>query len=117
MWEELYEKHYPELLRYAAAACRNQEEAEDAAQEVFLKALQNADVIQDLGPSQRRAWLYRTLKNTLCDRWRRGKQEEACLDTLEPEAASLDPGNPGGGKCAAAAMLKQRRPGTVPPAL
>ncbi|MBR3950056.1 MAG: RNA polymerase sigma factor [Oscillospiraceae bacterium] len=92
MWEELYEKHYPELLRYAAAACRNQEEAEDAAQEVFLKALQNADVIQDLGPSQRRAWLYRTLKNTLCDRWRRGKQEEACLDTLEPEAASPDPG-------------------------
>ena len=39
MWEELYEKHYKELLRYAVAACKNLAEAEDAAQEVFLKAL------------------------------------------------------------------------------
>lgn len=68
MWEELYEKHYPELLKYAAAACKSRTEAEDLAQEVFLKALQNADIFQDLGPSQRRAWLYRTLKNSICDR-------------------------------------------------
>ena len=92
MWEELYEKHYPELLKYAAAACQNRTEAEDLAQEVFLKALQNANVFQDLGPSQRRAWLYRALKNTLCDRWRRSKLEEGYLDTLEPDAASPDPG-------------------------
>ena len=57
MWEELYEKHYPELLKYAAAACKSRTEAEDLAQEVFLKALQNAEIFQDLGPSQRRAWL------------------------------------------------------------
>ena len=92
MWEELYEKLYPELLRYAAAACQNQTEAEDLAQEVFLKALQNADVFQDLGPSQRRAWLYRTLKNSICDRWRRGKQEETYLETLVQEEAYQEPG-------------------------
>ena len=92
MWEELYEKHYPELLKYAAAACKSQTEAEDLTQEVFLKALQNAAVFQDLGPSQRRAWLYRTLKNTICDRWRRAKQEENYLESVEPEAAYLEPG-------------------------
>jgi len=92
MWEELYERHYPELLRYAAAACGELAEAEDVAQEVFLKAMQHTDVFQDLGPSQRRAWLYRTLKNTICDRWRRRKQEESYLETQEPEAACWDPG-------------------------
>lgn len=92
MWEELYEKHYPELLRYAAAACGNPAEAEDVAQEVFLKALQNGVLFQDLGPSQRRAWLYRTLKNELYDRWRRGKREQDYLQTLDGEEISTDPG-------------------------
>lgn len=62
MWEELYKTYYPELLRYAAAACQNQTAAEDLAQDIFLKALQNCDTLEDLGPSQKRAWLYRTLK-------------------------------------------------------
>jgi len=92
MWEELYEKHYPELLRYASAACGNPEEAEDVAQEVFLKALQSGTLFQDLGPSQRRAWLYRTLKNELYDRWRRGKREQDYLQTLDGEEISSDPG-------------------------
>lgn len=92
MWEELYEKHYPELLKYAAAACKSQTEAEDLTQEVFLKALQNVAVFQDLGPSQRRAWLYRALKNALCDRWRRTKLEESYLERQEVEASYLEPG-------------------------
>ena len=92
MWEELYEKHYPELLKYAAAACKSRTEAEDLAQEVFLKALQNADIFQDLGPSQRRAWRYRTLKNSICDRWRRAKQEESYLENLEREECYQEPG-------------------------
>jgi len=92
MWEELYEKHYPELLKYAAAACKSQTEAEDLTQEVFLKALQNAAIFQDLGPSQRRAWLYRALKNALCDRWRRAKLEESYLERQEAEDSYLEPG-------------------------
>lgn len=91
MWEEIYEKHYPELLRYAAGATQNEAEAQDVAQEVFLKALQNADTFEDLGPSQRRAWLFRALKNLLCDRYRRTQLENAYLDTLEPDAVAPDP--------------------------
>lgn len=92
MWEELYEKHYKELLRYAAAACKNLAEAEDAAQEVFLKALQNPDTFQDLGPSQKRAWLFRTLKNLMCDRYRRGQLENAYLEARQEQAEYWDPG-------------------------
>ena len=61
MWEELYKTYYPELLRYASSACLNQSAGEDLTQDVFLKALQNWNLLEDLGPSQRRAWLYRTL--------------------------------------------------------
>ena len=92
MWEELYEKHYKELLRYAVAACKNLAEAEDAAQEVFLKALQNPDTFQDLGPSQKRAWLFRTLKNLMCDRYRRGQLENAYLEARQEQAEYWDPG-------------------------
>lgn len=92
MWEELYTRHYPELLRYAAAACKNQTEAEDVAQEVFLKAMQNADVFQDLGPSQRRAWLFRSLKNLMCDRYRRAQLETAFLESREGESVYWEPG-------------------------
>lgn len=92
MWEELYEKHYPELLRYAAAACKNLAEAEDVAQEVFLKALQNPDTFQDLGTSQKRAWLFRSLKNLMCDRYRRGQLENAYLEARQEQAEYWDPG-------------------------
>lgn len=92
MWEDLYEKHYPELLRYAAVACKNQTEAEDVAQEVFLKALQNADTFEDLDPNQRRAWLYRALKNLMCDRYRRAQLEIGYLETREADVVRYDPG-------------------------
>lgn len=92
MWEELYEKYYPELLKYAASTGQSQAEAEDLAQEVFLRALQSGALFEELGPCQRRAWLYRTLKNALCDRYRRRKQEKNYLEAMEPEGAFLEPG-------------------------
>ena len=101
MWEEIYQKHYPELLRYAAGVCKNQTEAEDAAQEVFLKALQNADTFEDLGPSQKRAW-------TAGKRLSGGPEDGGVL----PGA-----GDSGDGKPAAAGGSESGGPGAVPPAL
>lgn len=92
MWEELYKAHYSELLRYASAACKNETEAEDVVQEVFLRALQHADAFLDLGPSQKRAWLYRSLKNALCDGYRRGQVENAWLESQREEEAYLETG-------------------------
>ena len=92
MWEELYARHYPELLKYCTAACRDRELAEDLVQETFLKALQNPDTIEDLGPSQRRAWLFRTMKNLFVDRYRRAVLESQHLQTVETDAVISDPG-------------------------
>ncbi len=92
MWEELYKRHYPELLRFAMGACRNQEWAEDLAQETFLRALQHGDILEDLGPSQRRAWLFRTLKNLLCDQYRRSALESAYWEALREEGAAPEEG-------------------------
>lgn len=92
MWDELYQRHYGELLRYAASVCRDEQLAEDVAQEVFLKALQNADTFEDLSPSQRRGWLYRALKNHLVDRFRRAKLENEYCQSLPQEASYCEPG-------------------------
>lgn len=92
MWDELYERHYPELLKYCIKACGDRELAEDLAQDTFLKALQNADIFEDLGSSQRRAWLYRTMKNLLCDRYRRAVLESQYVQTLDEDVVYLEPG-------------------------
>lgn len=92
MWDELYAQHYPELLRYAVSACHSREQAEDLAQEAFLKALQNADTFEDLGPSQRRAWLFRTLKNLMCDKYRRAALEAAFVQELQEDAVAPERG-------------------------
>ena len=43
MWEELYEKYRPELVRYCAVICRDGSAAEDLVQETFLKAIAGKD--------------------------------------------------------------------------
>lgn len=92
MWDEIYQRHYPELLKYCLAACQDRALAEDLVQETFLKALQNADTFEDLGSSQRRAWLFRTTKNLIYDRYRRAVLESQYVQTLDEDAVFLDPG-------------------------
>lgn len=85
MWDELYRRHHSELLRYCYGACESRETAEDLAQEVFLKAMQNTDLFEDLGPKQQRAWLYRTVKNLIVDRYRSRVRQDRYIQTLESE--------------------------------
>lgn len=92
MWDEIYERYHSELLRWCLGTCRDKELAEDLVQETFLKALQNADAFEDLGPNQRRAWLYRTMKNLLYDRYRRAVLESEHLQQTDEDAVYLDPG-------------------------
>lgn len=89
MWEELYQRLYPELAAYCRRAWGP--EGEDLAQETFLKALQAGDGFLDLGPAQKRAWVYRTVKNLAIDRHRRRVLEEASLPP-EEDAAAEEPG-------------------------
>ena len=92
MWEEIFERHQKELLRYCTGMCKNGELAQDLVQETFLKALQAGGDFEDLGPSQQRAWLYRTMKNLLYDKYRRAQVENAYLDSFQGETAYWEPG-------------------------
>ena len=92
MWDEVYQRYYPELLKYCISACQDKELAEDLVQETFLRALQTGEDFEDLGPSQQRAWLYRTMKNLLYDRYRRAQVESAYIESLQGQMAYWEPG-------------------------
>ena len=77
MLEELFCAHRAELTAYCRGLCRSDAAAQDMVQEVFLRAWQNIGTLQDLGPSQRRAWLYRTARNLFVDAMRRTAREAA----------------------------------------
>ena len=50
MWDEMYEEFWDKLEHFCARLCRDESRAEDLAQEVFLKALQNRTLIESFTP-------------------------------------------------------------------
>ena len=90
MLEELFCAHRAELTAYCRGLCRSDAAAQDMVQEVFLRAWQNIGTLQDLGPSQRRAWLYRTARNLFVDAMRRTAREaRRLLELLTPAEQEL----------------------------
>lgn len=85
MWEELYGSYYTELIAYSTAMSRSKELAEDLVQETFVRAMMNSEIVEDLSPNKRRAWLYRTLKNLFFDHYRRAVLESQYTQILTPQ--------------------------------
>jgi RNA polymerase sigma-70 factor (ECF subfamily) len=71
MIELLYTKYHSELLKYCISLSHDHVFAEDIVQESFMRALSNADILNELTEPQCRAWLYRTAKNIFIDNVRR----------------------------------------------
>ena len=89
--EQLVQLLYPELLRYCLRHVPRREEAEDAVQETFLKAIRYYDRYVHRGSC--RAFLYRIAANTCIDLQRRAAAAAAsieALDELPEECASLE---------------------------
>ena len=57
LWEELYEEHYKELVAFGTHMSGSRELAEDLVQETFVRALMNAQTVEELSGSKRRAAL------------------------------------------------------------
>ena len=85
MWETMYETFWDKLEHFCYKLCRDESRAEDLAQEVFLKALQNRSLIESFTPGQCKAWLFAAARNLYCDQVRRAVKEEALLEGLLPE--------------------------------
>lgn len=87
MWETLYADFWDKLERFCRRLCRDDGRAEDLAQEVFLKALQNRALFETLNERQAKAWLFAAARNLYCDQVRRSAKEQQLLASLGAAAA------------------------------
>ena len=72
MIDRLYKEYYKNVLWYCInLSSKNTSIAEDIAQETFIKALGNINILNTLSEGQCRSWLYRTAKNIFIDKVRR----------------------------------------------
>lgn len=67
MLTDLYEAYEAMLHRYAMGLTKDEDRADDLVQETFIRAMGHLDLLGLLKRHQRRAWLYRTLKNIFLD--------------------------------------------------
>jgi RNA polymerase sigma factor (sigma-70 family) len=92
---ELVGRYQGQACRIAAAILRDPVEAEDAAQEAFLRALRNLDLLGD--PKKFGAWLRRIvfgvavdwLRAFRPDMYRSADNGEALLEVADPEPSAL----------------------------
>ncbi len=75
---EQYDKHYSRMFRIALKLSGKADEAEDIAQEAFIKAFRGASRFR--GQSKLSTWLHRITVNTAWDLLRRKKRQRALLE-------------------------------------
>ncbi len=85
MIEELYRTYRLELVKWCSKMTRDLSFAEELVQEAFLRAMLHEETLAALGEKQRRAWLYRVIKNLYVD-WTRHNSYEVVYETT-PEFA------------------------------
>ena len=73
VFEEIYLRHFGSVYGYAHAAVRNGHDAEDVAQQVFVRALQ-ALPGYEVREASFRAWLLRIARNLVLDSLRRNRR-------------------------------------------
>jgi RNA polymerase sigma-70 factor, ECF subfamily len=88
-FEQIMQRHERMVLRTAQRLLLNEEDAKDAAQEVFLKFHKNLERFRedkDLAP-----WLYRMTVNVCLDSKRRAKPGVPIEETAEPRDMARNP--------------------------
>jgi len=89
---QLYEEHFDRIYRYVILRVRNQADAEDITQQVFLKALENIGSYRWRGMPFA-SWLFRIAHNLVVDHWKkknRQKVEAVAPEEIDEMAASPD---------------------------
>lgn len=84
----LVDRHLPRMIAVARRMMGNQADAEEVAQEVFLRVWTHADRWEP-GRAQFTTWLHRVATNLCLDRLRRRTMDD--IDSI-PEPASDEPG-------------------------
>ncbi len=88
-FEQVYRKFHPKMRIFAGRLCRNKEEAEDIAQDAFVKAYKSFESC-DHG-RQIDNWLMRIVYNTYLDRKRmKSRRVKECGNNLDIPESTID---------------------------
>jgi RNA polymerase sigma-70 factor (ECF subfamily) len=83
---DLYDEFEGRLRRYAVSLVQDPDRADDLVQETFIRAMAHLLLLEQLNRHQRRAWLYRVLKNVFIDEQRARRREQDLVEQLSQEA-------------------------------
>jgi RNA polymerase sigma-70 factor (ECF subfamily) len=90
-FETLIERHHDEIFRYLWRMLRREQDAEDAAQEVFMRAYRAYDRLRP--DSNARAWLYKIATNTALTMLKRQGRDARNAPQVGDEMLGALPGN------------------------
>ena len=91
-FEEIVNQYQRDLVNFHYRFVGNRPEAEDLAQDTFIKAYKKFDTLKE--PDKFKSWLFQIARNTVIDFFRRNKNKPFALDSeiMEniPETAGID---------------------------
>ncbi len=84
-FSKIYDEYYPKIVRYLTRVV-GESEAEDAAQETFVKIDRSLESFR--GESSLSTWIYRIATNTAMDHLRRASSKRSLLATEDKDLSS-----------------------------
>lgn len=88
-WNELYETYVKDVYRFLLFLTGSREEAEEIAQDVFLRAFQKLPQIENY--SNVKSWLFTVAKNLAVDRLRKRKRQKLLQALIKFDSDRLMP--------------------------
>jgi len=88
--EELFVEYEGRLRRYAFSLVHDLDRADDLVQETMIRAMGNLWLLGQMNPWQRRAWLYRVLRNLFIDEERTHTRQAKLMEYLPDREPAVD---------------------------
>jgi RNA polymerase sigma-70 factor (ECF subfamily) len=85
----LFDQFEAPLYRYATGLARDPDRADDLVQETLIRAMAHLALLGQLSHYQRRAWLFRVLRNVFLDQQRARQRRQNLLAQLIHEAETV----------------------------
>jgi RNA polymerase sigma-70 factor (ECF subfamily) len=89
LFESLVAKYEEAFLRKAKHILRDEERAQDAVQDAFVKIYLNAARYQPVPGASVKSWMYKILVNVCFTAWKKGKRDQEFNSLLDPELEEI----------------------------
>jgi len=89
LFETLVLRYEEAFLRKARHILRNDEKAQDAVQDAFVKIYMNAARYQPVPGASVKSWMYKILVNVCFTAWKKGKRDQEFNALLDPELEEI----------------------------